>query len=624
MKRRFIYQLLVILLLTASCTPDKIRDRKSAAEQVKDLYSKDVQGFKKAVENFNALIESNAPEVEIQNAFLFARKEYKKIEYLTEYYNPYTAASINGPALDEVEEDDPLKKIVPPEGLQVLEEFLFPQYDKKSKSELQKEVKILLSSVGRLVKVTETTKFTDAHIFDAIRLQFVRIIALGISGFDSPIANHSIPEAYNSLKSIKETLTIYNDSLTNKSIDDALLFLQNNSDFNSFDRMKFIRDYLNPIARNTFQFRVAHSISVPEVLTAFSSGVPTIFDSAAFSPDYFAPDHDSKVTPNKIELGKILFFDPVLSGNNERSCASCHNPAKGFADGVDKSLAFNFQGKVTRNAPTILNAGLQSALFHDTRVMFLEDQASDVVANQNEMHGSLEEAVKEIGKSNEYMAKFKAAFPKNQQPLNAKNIKVALASYSRSLVSLNSKFDIHIRGEKEVLTPDQVKGFNLFMGKAKCGTCHFAPLFNGAVPPSFEKTEAEVIGVPQKNDTANATVDPDVGKFAVHQIEKHRFAFKTPTVRNVQLTAPYMHNGVFSSLEEVVDFYNRGGGKGIGIDLPNQTLPEDRLNLTPEEKQQIVAFMAALTDTTNVTSRPLALPVLNDKSKNRRVVGGRY
>jgi cytochrome c peroxidase len=140
----------------------------------------------------------------------------------------------------------------------------------------------------------------------------------------------------------------------------------------------------------------------------------------------------------------------------------------------------------------------------------------------------------------------------------------------------------------------------------------------------YEKTEAEVIGVPQKNDTINAKVDPDEGKFALHKIEKHRFAFKTPTVRNVELTAPYMHNGVFSTLEEVVEFYNRGGGKGIGINLPNQTLPEDKLNLTKEEKQQIISFLNALTDTTNVTSRPLVLPVLSDKSKNRRLVGGKY
>ena len=144
----------------------------------------------------------------------------------------------------------------------------------------------------------------------------------------------------------------------------------------------------------------------------------------------------------------------------------------------------------------------------------------------------------------------------------------------------------------ESFSEDEEAGFNLFAGKAKCATCHFIPLTNGTVPPSFMKSESEVLGVPNKNKK----LDADLGKFELTKAEIHRHSFKTPTIRNIALTAPYMHNGVFKNLEEVVDFYNDGGGKGLGFNLPNQTLPEDKLNLTSLEKQQLIAFMRTLTD----------------------------
>jgi len=130
------------------------------------------------------------------------------------------------------------------------------------------------------------------------------------------------------------------------------------------------------------------------------------------------------------------------------------------------------------------------------------------------------------------------------------------------------------------------------MGKAKCATCHFFPLFNGTVPPAYVETESEVLGTPATSE--GKSVDPDVGKFALTQREPHRYAFKTPTVRHIALTAPYMHNGVFKTLEEVVDFYDQGGGNGLGFNLENQTLPFDKLNLTGPEKKALVAFMKVL------------------------------
>lgn len=175
-------------------------------------------------------------------------------------------------------------------------------------------------------------------------------------------------------------------------------------------------------------------------------------------------------------------------------------------------------------------------------------------------------------------------------------IRHAIASYIRSLAPFSSRFDRNIRGEEQSLAASEIRGFNLFTGKAKCATCHFAPLFNGTVPPDFSETELELLGVPHAKDTALAQVDPDPGRYNLFETEVRRHFFKTPTLRNIALTAPYMHNGVYDTLEEVMDFYNRGGGAGIGIALEHQTLPPDKLQLSPEEIQDLIAFMHTLTD----------------------------
>lgn len=151
-------------------------------------------------------------------------------------------------------------------------------------------------------------------------------------------------------------------------------------------------------------------------------------------------------------------------------------------------------------------------------------------------------------------------------------------------------------GNQSKLNNSEKNGFNLFAGKAKCATCHFIPLFNGLVPPEFTETETEVLGVPAKKSKKDAKLDSDPGKYNTTHSMIHKYAFKTPTLRNIELTTPYMHNGVFNTLEEVMDFYNEGGGEGLKIAPDNQTLPKDKLNLSKKEIADIIAFMKALTD----------------------------
>jgi cytochrome c peroxidase len=220
----------------------------------------------------------------------------------------------------------------------------------------------------------------------------------------------------------------------------------------------------------------------------------------------------------------------------------------------------------------------------------------DVIQNKDEVHGSLELASKRMMNDPGYTQAFMKAFP-GTDSINPAKITIVLASYIRSLAGFRSNFDQYMRGDKTRMDRDAVEGFNLFMGKAKCGTCHFMPMFNGTVPPAFTSTESEVLGVPEHSD--GKKLDKDPGRYAVYKIPEFLSAFKTPSVRNVALTAPYMHNGVYKTLEEVMEFYNKGGGRGLGLEVEYQTLPEDPLNLTKDEQRKIISFLGTLTDTSS-------------------------
>ncbi len=586
MKNSFILLVLIVLVSCQNAIPKH--------ETVNNVFKSDILKVIDEVSKLEHLIKLNSSTVQLQKQFLIAHSNYKQVETISEYYFPAVSKAINGPALAEFEEND--GKTLPPEGFQVIEEFIFPAYNPKSKAELLKEMGILSANLKRLDKVSQTNEFTDSHVFDAMRLEVFRIITLGITGFDSPIAQKSIPEAVSALESIEKYYKIYAADSPDESFQKVLKtikkgkeYLKTNTNFNAFDRAFFIREIANPLSVGLYKTQVSLKIPFIKETRGLKTTAQTLFDENAFDTEAFSAFPDYETTPEKIELGKLLFNDPVLSGDNSRSCASCHHSDKAFTDGLEKSVSLDGTSLVKRNTPTLTNIAFQRAFFSDSRVNYLEDQAVAVIINENEMHGSLAKSVVALKKQPSYVAKFQKAFPKTE--IDEFGIKNALASYIRSLSNYDSKFDGFMRGE-EKFDLDEIAGFNLFTGKAKCATCHFIPLTNGTVPPSFMKSESEVLGVPNKHKK----LDADLGKFELTKAEIHRNSFKTPTIRNVELTAPYMHNGVFKTLEEVIDFYNEGGGNGLGFNLQNQTLPEDKLNLTDLEKKQLIAFMKTLTD----------------------------
>lgn len=626
MKRyHYLLALAVIVLSVASCAPGKKQD---PVQDVNIYFHTEADSLEKTVQNLADAARKNASAETLRNTFASARNHFKKIESLVMLAFPEETRRINGPAIVKAEEYD--DKLILPTGFQVLEETLYANGDSIDRKKLLAEALALRAILGNLKALAENTPIDDAHAFEAMRLEILTISSLGISGFDSPISFQSIHEAQSALEGIETLVYMFQsrgDNMGDRELrmlfGNAYQYLEEHSDFDSFNRADFIRHHLNKLSAALYRYQKALGIPNNPFMKALDMDKPTFFDKGVFRPDFFAPGYNTTMKPEVPELGKLLFFDPILSGNNSRACASCHIPGKAFTDGHVKSVAFNFEGQVARNAPTLINSAFQRSQFWDQRIQFTEHQVSDVMANPSEMHGHIKEASEKISKSQAYRKLFQQAFGE-EQSVTERNIQTALATYIRSLSALNAPFDRYMRGDSLQLDEDQLAGFNLFMGKGKCGTCHFAPLFNGTVLPLFGDTEAEVLGVPSKPDTVHATVDPDPGKFNAFKREPFRYSFKTPTVRNAALTAPYMHNGVYKTLEEVVDFYNRGGGAGIGISLPNQTLPPDPLHLSSREQKQIVAFIHSLTDTTGLTRIPMVLPVFGDKVLDGRKVGGKY
>ncbi|GAB4014106.1 cytochrome c peroxidase [Spirosoma migulaei] len=623
------YRLLVLLFVvvaTAAFLPQAVPPE---GERVYNQFLIDKARFHEQVQQLAEYVQRDVPADALRVAFKRSRLAYKRIEWLLEYFQPVLASRVNGPPVVEVEEHEPGQVLRKPTGLQVVEPYLFPTYNSTQKDSLIREIGFLLSYSGRLEQGIPAGRITDVDILDAIRQELFRLQVLGITGYDSPEVQTGLPEAIITLKTLRETFRPYAEKLPEPLATQleqrwtgAIQAIEAAPDFDRFDRVAFSRNQLYPLCRTLQLARQSLGIASTASGRFLSPTVATLSDSGAFRPDYLINFGDFSSTPQKVALGKVLFFDPLLSGNNARSCASCHQPERAFTDGRAKSRAFKGRRSVLRNAPTLLNAGLQTVQFYDSRVFYLEDQAHDVLKNAHEMRTSPDEVIHKLSGSSEYKKLFSEAFPSG---LTAPNVRNALACYIRSLTSLNARPDRYLRGESANLSADERLGFNLFLGKARCATCHFFPIYNGFVPPHYEKTESEIIGVPQRRQTKNARIDSDPGKFSTYQKDIQRFAFKTPTVRNSALTAPYMHNGVYRTLDQVIDFYNRGGGRGIGIQLNGQTLADKPLDLTLPEQKSLVAFIQSLTDTTGLTSRPLKLPIIDDNhTLNRRKIGGRY
>ncbi|NIJ45011.1 cytochrome c peroxidase [Wenyingzhuangia heitensis] len=578
-----------LLLLSVACKKEQ------TDEQIKQALNSNTEklykGYLKTAYQYLDSIDLDKDKEINQNFFIKSRKYFKKSEPILSYAEKENYKSLNAPNLIRIQEEDPTDiKINQPIGYQVIEENLFN--DSLDTIVVKRAINI---TSGRLKLINNNThiKLKDYHMLWLLKDAIVRLATVGLSNFDSPVLGQSLKESSYTLQTLKELLTIYKTEFQNpelynnwvEEIDRSIKFLD--TDFDTFDRFEFIKTHTkNQISLwnktvndwgTEFPFEMA-----------LSNDFELLFSEKLFNVSYFADyKSDTVYLKQKVALGKQLFNDKNLSINNHMSCATCHDKNLAFTDG---KKTFNQHQK--RNTPTLTYAGLQQAFFLDNRAGSLEGQIVGVVTNHNEFDSNLDVLVKKVKTNKKYIKVFDSLYTKK---VTDANIRHAIAAYVRSLNKFNSKFDNNINGRENTLSVTEKRGFNLFMGKAACATCHFPPLFNGTVPPNFTESEMEIIGVPKTNKNLN--LDDDLGRYELFKTEQRKGMFKTPTLRNIVLTAPYMHNGVYNTLEEVMDFYNQGGGAGLGFDVPHQTLPFDNLNLSEEEIKDIIAFMKTLTDT---------------------------
>ena len=549
-------------------------------------------------------VATNSDTAILRQSFLQARLAYKKLELVLEYYFEGDAARFNGLAVNFIEEEDPMAW-QEPQGFQVIETFIYPAYDSKNKQALSQYIDKLAAVTSGLGSNPLLFK-PETYIPDAIMEELYRILSLGITGFDSPLAGISLPETNAAFSSIRFMMEAYKEDWVQLApaaynhilqlLTGATSYINTHNNFNRFNRMEFILSFLNPLCDAFGTIKTAGHYKENSKRYSLIKKNGNLFIEKSLDRNRYL--YDDTINAARISLGKKLFYEPMLSGNGKRACAGCHQPLKAFTDGLPKALQLDEHSTLPRNTPSLWNAALQMNLFYDSRRVRIDDVVMEVLGNEKEMNRGAGQAVEKLQASAEYPSLFRTAYGAAGSVITEKNVANAIAVYIRTLISYNSRFDKYMRGQKNNMNANEIGGFNLFMGKARCATCHYTPLFNGSKPPGYYYQESEVIGVPASTDTLHPVIDNDPGRINTLHLDFFNHAFKTPTLRNIALTAPYMHNGVYKTLEEVIDFYDKGGGQGLGLSLPNQTLPADKLQLTQLEKAQLKAFLLTLTDTT--------------------------
>jgi cytochrome c peroxidase len=274
---------------------------------------------------------------------------------------------------------------------------------------------------------------------------------------------------------------------------------------------------------------------------------------------------DNPLTDAKVLLGKQLYFDGRLSSNDQLSCATCHDPAKGYSNG--EAFAVGTEGKAGgRNTPTVINTAYQDFQFWDGRAKTLEDQALGPIQNPIEMNMPLEKLIPKLNAIAGYRKQFQEVFGTDVTP---DGIAKAIAAYERTVISTDAPYDKFVAGNTEALSPSAQRGMKLFFGKANCSACHSGPNF----------TDNAFHNIGYGNGS-------DIGRAEVSKLAGDKGSFKTPTLREVARSAPYMHEGGLATLEAVVEHYNKGG-------TPNEFLDEEMapLNLTADEMADLVKFM---------------------------------
>lgn len=573
-----------------------------------------------------------------------ARMQLKGIDFWLRYLEPIMYKRINGPLPVEWETEvfEKFERPYKREGAGLTLAELYLEEDEIIKDSLLHLIQASIEAKKTFQADSITVNLNSHHhFFLANRLFILNLAAIYTTGFECPEPGNIIPELLFMLQSVKEIYSNFDQSFTAYALKENYLKLYNsaidfvgkqNRDPELFDHFTFIKDYVNPLfALNQQMIREYKVISSSFNDYTLNDNCNSIFDKTLYRGQdvkgiYYSID-DEKTLAEIKNVGRLLFYDPILSGNNKRSCASCHNPTEYFND-TATATDLNFDGKraLPRNTPTLINTVYNHLLMLDGKHISLEGQARDVTTNPDEMGGAQADILKKVLSCGDYNETFKGLLKltPGQKTVTFNHIASAITLYYSDFSKYQSSFDRAMNQQDRsntLISKEAIAGFNIFMSKAQCATCHFVPLFNGVKPP-YVGSEFEVIGVPE--DTSFKNINKDSGRYNINPAKETLHAFRTGSIRNAPFTKPYMHNGVFKTLEEVIDFYDAGGGVGRGLAIDNQTLSSDSLKLTIIEKKSLIAFIGSLNEDIRFEAPPQKLPSSRINQLNQRKVGGEY
>lgn len=633
----------VILVLSAAvfCLSFKMGTKKVYGE----FYHTGLETFKQEQNRLYNLIKSadlgNEDDIsKIRQQIVNNRAILKRMDFWWRYLEPIMYRKINGPLPVEWE-TEVFEKFEPPYrrqggGLSLLELALDDGSDDKP------SLLALIDTATSALETFQADSITSQlqsfdHFFLANRLYILNLGALYTTGFECPDTSRIIPELKAMMKDVKAIYDHYNTQFPGNKLssayfetyEKALRFVEAQpNEYSRFDHFHFLRDHVNPLFKLNQQFITNYNVRTINVIDySLDNYVGSIFDKQLFmsqnTKGIFSLVEDPEVLSEIRRIGKLLFYDPILSGNNQRSCASCHKPTEYFTDTTQATaLQFDRNGHLTRNTPTLINSIFNHLLMYDGKHISLQAQARDVITNPKEMNSDEKGLLKKLMSVKEYKDAFKrfVKLTPEEKEVSLNHIVGAITFYYADFSQYYSPFD-RAMNQGETISDDVKQGFNLFMSKAQCGTCHFVPHFNGIKPP-YVGSEFEVLGTPA--DKEFRKLSEDRGRYEVNPVPEMMNAFRTGTVRNAEFTKPYMHNGVFNTLEEVIDFYDAGGGAGKKIKVDNQTLASDSLKLSTAEKAKLITFIRSLNENVIFEDVPQSLPPSSNKTLNNRKVGGEY
>ena len=576
----------------------------------------------------------------IKEQINLARINLKGIDFWFRYLQPLAYKKINGPLPVEWE-TEVFEKFEKPykregAGLTLAENYLDePVIIKDS-------LLHLLQSSINATKTFEADSTTDVlktyhHFFLCNRLFLLNLASIYTTGFECPDTTRVIPELLSMLADVGTIYQSFNESFTNTPLTadylslykDAIDFVNHQStNYSLFDHFTFLQEYVNPLFTINQQLINQYNVNSRSLVDyTLNNNCNSIFNKSLYTGQnakgIFVRVQDEKVLAELDRIGKLLFYDPILSGNNLRSCASCHKSENYFTDTVAvASLQFNRKDLLARNSPSLINAGFNHLLMLDGKHISLQNQAKAVICNPLELASDESEVLQKVLSCNEYKKAFTGflKYTPQEEEITFDHIVSAITIYYGKFSNYYSPFD-DAMNEQKTIDLSAKQGFNLFMSKAQCATCHFVPQFNGVKPP-FVSSEFEVLGVPADKNCKKLSADS--GRYRINPAGETLSAFRTGSLRNAEHTKPYMHNGVFADLTQVIDFYDAGGGVGEKLNVSNQTLSSDSLHLSKSEKNNLIAFIKSLNENIEFDTPPEQLPASRNKSLNKRKVGGEY